>query len=368
MGRDFLVRFENRGEQRLAASRFHGDEIGPERDALIAGAVADEATALINRATAGGVAGEGEGGLERGGDLGARRRDHRGEGGAGEGGDFLGFVVGESLDLGGRNFGGLNGAGGDRREQGDGAVLAGDQGGEHGLAGGGRAIAPGFDQGRGHGGQRMLGEDLDRGGLNLGRLAGGEAGDEGAARGVVGRDVEQGEGGEAGGDGSVGVGGGGGGAGEDRAQFAGGIGGGDRGAVSAEAVAEGAEPERIRAGRGDESDQFGPVGGGAERGANFDQLGDKRGGRVGRGEIAGEGGEQGGVERRGRGGEEGGGDPRLGVVAGGEARESGGEGGRRGQREGELEAHAGVGVGDEGGEFLDERGSRYGRNGRAGSE
>jgi hypothetical protein len=63
--------------------------------------------------------------LERGGDLGARRRDHRGEGGAGEGGDLLGFVLGESLDLGGRNFGGLDRAGADCREQGDGAVLAG---------------------------------------------------------------------------------------------------------------------------------------------------------------------------------------------------------------------------------------------------
>ena len=97
--------------------------------------MADEATALVNRVPARGDAGGGEGGLDRGRDFGARGRNDRGEGGAGERDKFGALVVRESLDLGSRNVGGFNGAGLNRLEQCGGAVFAGDECGECGVAG-----------------------------------------------------------------------------------------------------------------------------------------------------------------------------------------------------------------------------------------
>ena len=99
-GGDFLVRLENRREQGFTALGLYGDEVGAEGEALVAGAVTDEATALVNGAAAGGVAGEGERGLKFGGDPGARVRNHGRKAGAGLGdaGDQVGAIGGRIED------------------------------------------------------------------------------------------------------------------------------------------------------------------------------------------------------------------------------------------------------------------------------
>jgi len=141
-----------------------------------------------------------------------------------------------------------------REERGD-AVFAGEEGGEGGFVRGGRIIAPVIDEGGGDGGEVVLREDLDRGGLKLGWLTGGEAGEERGAGGLVGCDVEERERFETVGDGCFGVAGGGGGAGEDGGEFSARIGGGDGRARPPEAVAErgGARGDSCRAGRASRS-------------------------------------------------------------------------------------------------------------------
>ena len=82
LGRDLLVRFEDCGEEAIAAACFYREEIGADRDACHApGLVADDAACLKLDTSTGGVAGGGDGRLKRDRDLGARRRNDRGEGG-----------------------------------------------------------------------------------------------------------------------------------------------------------------------------------------------------------------------------------------------------------------------------------------------
>ena len=122
-------------------------------------------------------------------------------------------------------------------------------------------------------------------------MAGGETGEERRLGGLKRGDVEECERGEAVGERGLGVGGGCGGAGENGGEFSGGVSGGDCGLGAAETVAEGAEPERVGAGLGDEVDERGAFGGGARGGADLDEFGDKRGGGLRGGEVAREGGQ-----------------------------------------------------------------------------